>query len=62
MEIKEIVKVIEEKKIENFSLRICDLDGRQVHFTIPVERFYRNSRLDTSLRPSGCAGYTKCCG
>jgi len=55
MEIKEIVKVIEEKKIENFSLRICDLDGRQVHFTIPVERFYRNSRLDTSFFENGVA-------
>ena len=48
-------KIIREKKIKEFSMRFCDLDGRWAHFTVPVSRFYDGKKLSASFITDGVA-------
>ncbi|MBI3366023.1 type I glutamate--ammonia ligase [Candidatus Roizmanbacteria bacterium] len=53
--IRKIEDLIRKKKIQYFNLRICDLTGRQVYFTIPVERFVKNGLFDKTFIEEGVA-------
>jgi len=53
--IRNTERLILSKKIQYFSLRISDLPGRWLHFTIPVSRFFSNGKLQKSFYTDGVA-------
>lgn len=53
--IKKVEKIIKDNKIKYFSIRTADLTGRQVYFTVPVERFFKNGSLDRTFIEEGVA-------
>src|SRR3989339_1073004 len=53
--IREIEKLIAKNKIQDFSIRIIDLPGRWIHFTVPGERFIKAGKLSGSFFTDGVA-------
>ncbi len=53
--VESIERIISRYKIEYFSLRICDLPGRWLHFTIPAKRFVTNGKLAKKFFTQGVA-------
>ena len=53
--IRNTERLIQSKKIQYLSLRICDLPGRWLHFSVPTERFFTNGKLQKKLLTDGLA-------
>jgi glutamine synthetase len=53
--LESLERLIVKNKIEYFSLRICDLPGRWLHFTVPAKRFVTNGKLAKKFLTQGVA-------
>lgn len=53
--IRTVERLILKNKIRYFSMRVCDLPGHWFHFSVPVERFFKNGKLDKSFITEGVA-------
>lgn len=53
--VRDVEKLLLKKKIRYISMRVCDLPGHWFHFLVPVERFFKNGKLDKSFVTEGVA-------
>lgn len=53
--VKKVEKIVKDNNIRYFSLRMADLTGRHVYFTVPVERFMKNGHFNQSFIEDGVA-------
>jgi glutamine synthetase len=53
--VKKAEELVKKNGVEHISLRVCDLSGRQVHFTVPIARIMDKGRFTKQFIEEGVA-------